>query len=359
VKLSVVVCVYNMRREAPRTLRSLQASYQRRIDARDYEVIVVENGSTDPLDAAEVRALGDNFSYHFIRDASPSPAAAINFAIARARGEVIAVMIDGARICTPGLLANALRAVAMHERAIVATLGFYLGHAYQRFAMLHGYDRKAEDALLDSIGWPADGYRLFEIGVLDESSHVFVALAESNALFLRRELWAELGGFDERFDQPGGGLVNLDTFYRACELPETELIIQLGEGTFHQLHGGVATNTVMEEFEPKLAEWKAHYRALRGREFDTHPRQRRYFGTIHPATHKQMFDELNHILGITEPLVKRLAAVGDERDQLRDELAELRRELELLHSSHSWYLTRPLRGMFKRFEALRRSLKAL
>lgn len=38
--VSVVVVVYNMPREAPRTLHSLSAEYQRHIDADDYEVIV-------------------------------------------------------------------------------------------------------------------------------------------------------------------------------------------------------------------------------------------------------------------------------------------------------------------------------
>ena len=46
-ELSVVVVVYNMRREAMRTLQSLSRQYQRDIDDVRYEVIVVENGS-DP-----------------------------------------------------------------------------------------------------------------------------------------------------------------------------------------------------------------------------------------------------------------------------------------------------------------------
>ena len=32
---------------------------------------------------------------------------------------------------------------------------------------------------------------------------------------MRRELWDEIGGMDERFQLPGGGLVNLDLFSRA------------------------------------------------------------------------------------------------------------------------------------------------
>ena len=39
-----------MRRELPRTLASLSPEYQRDIDPADYEVIVVDNGSAEPVD---------------------------------------------------------------------------------------------------------------------------------------------------------------------------------------------------------------------------------------------------------------------------------------------------------------------
>ena len=59
--VSVIVVVYNMAREAPRTLRSLAADYQRYIDADDYEIIVVDNGSSPPFDAKVLDGLAGNF----------------------------------------------------------------------------------------------------------------------------------------------------------------------------------------------------------------------------------------------------------------------------------------------------------
>jgi len=145
-------------------------------------------------------------------------------------------MIDGARIITPELLHFALHGAGLYERAVVFALGWYLGYDMQRWSMRSGYDQVAEDALLAQIDWPKDGYRLFEIGTPDESSVEgwFRPVAEANALFLRREMWTLLGGMDERFDAPGGGLVNLDTYSRAVDMPDAQRVILLGEGTFHQ-----------------------------------------------------------------------------------------------------------------------------
>lgn len=268
-EVSVIVVVYNIPREAPRSLLSLSARYQRHISPDDYEVIVVDNGSNPPFDESVLKGLEGNFRLIRLDPAPPSPAHAINRGLAEAQGDVIGVMIDGARIVTPGLVHFALHGARLYKKSVVATLGWYLGYDFQRWSMQVGYDAKTEDALLSKIEWPQDGYRLFEIGTLDESSvdGWFQSLSESNALFLRRETWNELGGVEERFDEPGGGYLNLDTFKRAVELPGAELVILLGEGTFHQLHGGVATNIPIEEMLERNKIWHPQYYSIRGQGF--------------------------------------------------------------------------------------------
>jgi glycosyltransferase involved in cell wall biosynthesis len=285
-ELSVVVVVHNMAREAPRTLYSLSAAYQRHIAADDYEIIVVDNGSTPPFDAKVLDGLNGNFRLLRLDPAPASPARAINRGLAEARGKVMGVMIDGARIVTPGLLHFARRGVELYPRAVVVTLGWYLGRDLQRWSMEAGYNRQREDAMLASIGWPQDGYRLFEIAAFDESSvdGWFSQIEESNALFLSRDSWDRIGGVDERFDAPGGGYINLDTLGRAMELPDSELVVLLGEATFHQLHGGIATNQSFRDLAQSLSKWEEQYQAIRQRPWRApSSRNRTYIGTLPQA----------------------------------------------------------------------------
>ena len=58
----------------------------------------------------------------------------------------------------------------------------------------------------------------------------------------------------------GGGLVNLDVWRRACEAPDSQVIMLLGEGTFHQIHGGVATNAD----RPMFPVFQEEYQRIRG-----------------------------------------------------------------------------------------------
>jgi glycosyltransferase involved in cell wall biosynthesis len=267
MKLSVVVVVFNMSREAPRTLRSLSVPYQRGISADDYEVLVIDSGSNPPFDASEIAELTGNFRLIRLDEPTDSPVTAVNLGLAQARGDLVCVMIDGARIATPGLLAAAIRADCSYPGAVISPLGWYLGFDMQAELLSRGHGTDDEDALLARIDWPSEGYRLFEVGVLDESNQHWQTrrqVTESNALFLRRAAWEDLGGMDERFASTAGGLVNLDTFTRAVEASEGRVILLLGEGTFHQIHGGFATNAVHDQRRRRMRAMYREYALIRG-----------------------------------------------------------------------------------------------
>lgn len=262
-RLSLVVISYEMTRELPRTLRSLSPSYQG-LDARDYEIIVVDNASRVPPRAEDFAHLGADIRVLSCSAPSPSPVRAINEGLARARGALIGVWIDGARMASPGLVRACEAASALHPRPVIATLNYQLGPDLQRISSAQGYDQTREDALLQAIEWPKDGYRLFDISTAEIRGGPLGAMLESNALFLTRKLWDELGGYDEAFREPGGSVVNPDTLIRAVALPDAQLIRILGEGTFHQIHGGLSTST-QERAMNMLKEGSRTYLRLRGK----------------------------------------------------------------------------------------------
>ena len=78
---------------------------------------------------------------------------------------------------------------------------------------------------------------------------------------------------DERFDTPGGGFVNLDTYRRALELEGAEPVVLLGEASFHQLHGGVSTNASQSQQLANWNRWHSQYRRLRGADWNLVPRR--------------------------------------------------------------------------------------
>jgi hypothetical protein len=205
---------------------------------------------------------------------------AANLGAELARADFVGLLIDGARMASPGLLSHALLARHVAARPVVATLGWHLGSALHANAGESGYDQAAEDRLLTDLDWERDGYRLFSAATLAESSSRgwFAPLGESNGLFMPSETWNALGGLDERFVLPGGGLANHDLFRRACELDGTQLVVLLGEGTFHQIHGGAATSGRIG-WDDMVAE----YVALRGRPWKPPANERLYLGTVPPA----------------------------------------------------------------------------
>jgi hypothetical protein len=246
-----------MRREAPRTLFTLSTRYQMNVAEQDYEVIVVENGSSVPLGEQAVKAFGRNFRYIDMGDdALSSPCHAINHAVAQARGNAVGLMIDGARMASPGLVCQAIQGLALSERSTVATLAWHIGPKPQSLSITEGYCQEVEDRLLESIGWQENGYNLFNISALAWSSSggYFSPIAESNAFFLPTVLFHELAGYDEAFISPGGGYANLDFFKRSSELPGVNRVMLLGEGTFHQIHGGITTNAVSDVSRKAAAE---------------------------------------------------------------------------------------------------------
>jgi cephalosporin hydroxylase len=271
VDLSVVVVFYNMRREASRTLHSLGRAYQDGLQGTGYEVIVVENGSDEDqkLGTAFVNDFGPEFHYLDLGYAAcPSPVRALNRGIELSRGRALALMIDGAHVLSPGVLRFGLQGLATYAPAIVATQQWYVGPGQQGEAMDNGYDQAYEDRLFERIQWPSNGYRLFEIGHFVGDRDWLDGVWESNCLFVTRDQLEQVGGFDERFSTPGGGYANLELYERLGSATDITVCSIIGEGSFHQAHGGTTTNqTDAVQRRSRVFGFGQDYAELRGRAF--------------------------------------------------------------------------------------------
>jgi len=282
LRLSVIVLAYKMTREIPRTLCSLSRTYQEGAADLDYEVILIDNGSPTPLDPARWAHLDVPVQSLRIEEAHPSPAQALNFAASQAQGEWLCIMIDGAHLLTPGVFSLALAAGGAFTDAAIAVRYFFLGPDEQNISIQNGYCQSVEDQLLKSICWPDEGYRLFEVGTPFRagagSANWLHKMFESNCLFISRHTFQEIGGAEEQFDLPGGGFLNLDLYKRACDRDGVTPVQLIGEGSFHQLHGGTTTNVPMQVRQERSVQYREQYRQIRGHDSYTTDKSVFYFG---------------------------------------------------------------------------------
>jgi hypothetical protein len=273
--LSIIMVAYNMPREVPRSVLSATVPYQRQVDGLDYEILVVENGSSEPLDQSELESIAPNVRYFRLDNPPPSPGYAVNFAVERARGEVLAIMLDGAHMLTPRVLFFGLSPFRYHSNPVVSTPPFFLGPGAQPDTVPQGYNAAQEDRLLRDIRWPEDGYRLFDIGVPyryefkdgPPKLYWFIPRFESNCLFARKASFEAIGGCDPRFDLPGGGCLLPDLCRELGEMPDAVPVQLLGEASFHQVHGGISTSASREGRQEQWARYTAQYQQIRGRPY--------------------------------------------------------------------------------------------
>ena len=264
--LSVVLICYKMTEQIGNTIRSLLTPYQKEIAGKEIEILLIDNGSPDPL-PEKIWSESTNLSYSYIppSEAKPSPAFAVNYAVKRAGSKQLCLMIDGARMITPRTLYWGMRLLTLSPRSFVEVRGWHLGPKWQPESVMEGYNHELESKLLEEARWWENGYRLFDIAASTPQTKLGLSVpaAESNCMFLSRELFDRLGGLDERYSEPGGGLVNLD-FYARAVAEADQVWTVLGEGTFHQVHGGAATGLATRELGRALAQWKMESEKIRG-----------------------------------------------------------------------------------------------
>jgi len=243
-----------MSRQITNTVKSLIPPLQRTESTVPYEIIVVDNGSADvPQGLAHL----GNVLVVQMRNPTMSPGPAVNFGLELSQGKVVGIIPDGARMVSPCLLAEALQVIEKDENSIVGTYAYHLGSENQQNSIATGYSCEIEERMLMESRWLENSNALFSISVLEEERFFPGTLPpESTATFLNRATLEVIGGMNEDFLSPGGGLVNHEFWSRCCHHSEYGITMLSSQGTFHQIHGGVATNSVRSYWDDFALEFQ-------------------------------------------------------------------------------------------------------
>jgi glycosyltransferase involved in cell wall biosynthesis len=113
-RITVQLCTYNRRALLGRVLAAL---FDQDLDPAEYEVVLVDDGSTDGSYEEIIAVQHPRCAFHVVRQKNAGLARGRNVGIARARGEHILFMDDDV-LATPGLLSAHLRFHASHPRSI-------------------------------------------------------------------------------------------------------------------------------------------------------------------------------------------------------------------------------------------------
>jgi len=305
--ISVIVIGYRMSRQLENTLDTLRPGAQSGIGANDYEVFVMENASSENLSSRCVASLPENFHYCLRDEASATPVYAVNEAFSRCRAPLICLMIDGARMVSPGILSTALKAYRMNEKAVIAVPGYHLGTDEQHL-VASSEELYAEEArLLDSVDWRGDGYELFRIATFSGANRrgYLQPIMECNCVFASAASFAAIGHANTDFQLPGGGSINLHMYRSLGMLPGSELVILPGEGSFHQYHGGVTTSSYSER-EAEIEKHRVQLHSYWPGGFHSLRRNPTLLGRVAPQA--QPF--LEKSLAFSSKRLRRLAAQG-------------------------------------------------
>lgn len=209
MKASVVIPAYNSKQGVEICLLSL--IHQRIADDDSFEVVVVDDGSSDGTrDVVRGRHYPFELNYvHRPRGPESGRAAARNAGIREASGELI-VMVDADQMLPPDFLAEHIRYHMHHAAMVVLGPRHHLGEG--RFDV----DRLARGFTLEAVPQVVGGDS--RESVLDAFSHNLDNLSTAwHYLFscnasVRREHLLAVGGFDESF--VGWGLEDSELGYR-------------------------------------------------------------------------------------------------------------------------------------------------
>lgn len=180
--LSVVIPTRDRRATVDRTVGRV---LEQREPPEGFELIVVDNGSSDGTPALLERLEGDaRGRLRALREPARGPAAARNAGVAAARGEVVLFLGDDTEPADPDLLLRHAELHAARREPSYAVLGRVVWDEREPVTPLMRW--------LDS--GPQFAYELLEAGPVDVASYFYTAQVS-----LKKAAFDAAGGFDVRF----------------------------------------------------------------------------------------------------------------------------------------------------------------
>jgi len=188
--VSVIIPTYNRRSSLERTLASLR---RQTLDHHRYEVIVVDDGSSDT--SREIESWKAPFSFHYIRQEKKGATAARNYGASRSRGKVL-VFVDDDIVIFPETLEVLAEECLRQQKSLV--MGKIVGPS----------------DLSEVASASPDIPSLLADGVGAENGHLHFTQCKTGLLAIRAEAFIALGMLQD----PTGGWPNwddVDLGYRA------------------------------------------------------------------------------------------------------------------------------------------------
>jgi glycosyltransferase involved in cell wall biosynthesis len=180
-KISVVVCTYNRQDVLPDCLDSL---INQNVDSANYEVIIINNNSTDSTQAVAESYVKNNYNFQLHFQPEQGLSHARNMGIAKANAEYIAYIDDDARV-PENWIYTALRIIKEHKPDIFG------GPAFPIFP-----GGKPE--------WYKDEYGIR--GDMGETGWIQKGFIIGTNIFFRKCLLVEYGGFDPDLGMKGDSI---------------------------------------------------------------------------------------------------------------------------------------------------------
>ncbi len=173
-------------------LRKCIDSIFKMTEYKDYELIIIDNGSVCQKTIGYLTALRTHSNVEVIRDDRPFNYSALNnAAVRRAKGELILLLNDDVEVTEPGWLSEMVKFIELPEIGVVGARLWYPNGLLQHFGLILSTQHVAMNMFK---GMPREHFGYFGRGALTQE----VSAVTAACLLVRKSDYFEVGGLDER-----------------------------------------------------------------------------------------------------------------------------------------------------------------